>query len=272
MVVKFAYSDFETCRTSANSYLRRLLNVRDQQLFCTFCDDVQSRTDIWIAMTNRQCNNAIILFADVNLFFSYVSDDIFLVSGQLPEWTPSRKTQSRRAPSRMNTIPNGHHLEWTRSRMDTIPNEHNPEWTPSRMDTIPNGHIPKWILSRMDTIPNGYYPEWHHSEWILSRKDTIPNEHHPEWTPSRMDTIPNGHHPEWTLSRVDTIPSGHYPEWTLSRMDGHNSKWTQSRMDANPNGTILNEHLHSYLIVVYVCWVRTFYKNAFNKKLIFCVM
>ena len=46
-----------------------------------------------------------------------------------PEWTPSR----------MDTIPNGHHSEWTQSRMDTIPNGHNPEWTPSRKDTIPNG-------------------------------------------------------------------------------------------------------------------------------------
>ena len=48
-----------------------------------------------------------------------------MVSGQLPEWTQSRK----------------HNPEWTQSRMDTIPNGHNPEWTPSRMDTIPNEHL-----------------------------------------------------------------------------------------------------------------------------------
>ena len=47
----------------------------------------------------------------------------------------------------------------TRSRMDTIPNGHHPEWTPSRMDTIPNGHYPECTLSRMDTILNGYHPE-----------------------------------------------------------------------------------------------------------------
>ena len=129
------------------------------------------------------------------------------VSGQLPEWTQSRKTQSRRTQSRMDTIPNGHYPEWTQSRMDTIPKGHHPEWTPSRMDIIPNGHNPEWTPSRMDTIPNG-----HHPEWIQSRMDTIPNGHHPEWTPSRMDTIPNGHHPEWTPSRMDTIPNGHHPE------------------------------------------------------------
>ena len=33
------------------------------------------------------------------------------------------------------------------------------EWTPSRMDTIPNGHHPEWTPSRMDTIPKGYNPE-----------------------------------------------------------------------------------------------------------------
>ena len=54
----------------------------------------------------------------------------------------------------MDTIPNGHHPEWTPSRMDTIPNGHHPEWTPSRMDTIPNGHHPEWAPSRMDTILN----------------------------------------------------------------------------------------------------------------------
>ena len=54
----------------------------------------------------------------------------------MPEWAPSRKTQFR-----MDTIPNGHNLEWTPSRMDTIPNGHHPEWTQSRMDTIPNEHL-----------------------------------------------------------------------------------------------------------------------------------
>ena len=70
--------------------------------------------------------------------------------------------------------------------MDSIPNGHHPEWTPSRMDTIPNGHNPEWTQSRMDTIPNG-----HHPECAPSRMGTIPNGHHPEWAPSRMDTIPN---------------------------------------------------------------------------------
>ena len=76
---------------------------------------------------------------------------IFSVAGQLPAWTRSRNTQSR-----MDTIPNGHHPEWTRFQMDTIPNGHNPECTQSRMDTTPNGHNPEWTKSRMDTIPNGH--------------------------------------------------------------------------------------------------------------------
>ena len=42
-----------------------------------------------------------------------------MVFGQLPEWTQSRKTPSRRTQSRMNTIPNGHNPEWTQSRMST---------------------------------------------------------------------------------------------------------------------------------------------------------
>ena len=33
-----------------------------------------------------------------------------------------------RTISRMDTISNGYHPEWTQSRMDTIANEHNPEW------------------------------------------------------------------------------------------------------------------------------------------------
>ena len=77
--------------------------------------------------------------------------------------------------------------------MDTIPNGHHPEWTPSRMDTIPNGHHSKWTPFRMDTIPYG-----HHPIWIPSHMDTIPYGHHPIWTPSHMDTIPYGHHPIWT--------------------------------------------------------------------------
>ena len=115
------------------------------------------------------------------------------VSGQLPEWTQSRKTQSRRTQSRMDTIPNGHNPEWTQSRMDTIPNGHHPERTPSRKDTIPNGHNPEWVQSRK----------------TQSRMDTIPNGHNPEWTQSQMDTIPKGHNPEWTQSRKDTIPNEH---------------------------------------------------------------
>ena len=59
----------------------------------------------------------------------------------------SRKTQSQKTLSRMDTILNGHHPEWhnpnriARSRMDTIPNAHNPEWTQSRIDIIPNEHL-----------------------------------------------------------------------------------------------------------------------------------
>ena len=52
-------------------------------------------------------------------------------TGQLLEWTRSRKTQSR-----MDTIQNGYHFEWTPSRMNTIPNGQQPESTKSRMDTI----------------------------------------------------------------------------------------------------------------------------------------
>ena len=54
---------------------------------------------------------------------------------QLPEWTPSQKTQSQKTLSRMDTIPNGHHPECTPLRMDTIPNGHYPDWTQSRMST-----------------------------------------------------------------------------------------------------------------------------------------
>ena len=79
-------------------------------------------------------------------------------------------------------------------------------------------------------------------------------------TIAQMDTIPKGtilnvHHPEWTQSRMETIPIGHHPEWTQFRMD-----------------TIPNEHLHSHGSVVYAILVRTFNKDDFNQKLIFCVM
>ena len=67
---------------------------------------------------------------------------------------PGIRTIARMDTIPKDTIPNGHHPEWTPSRMDTIPNGHNPEWTQSRMDTIPNGHNPEWTPSRMDTIPN----------------------------------------------------------------------------------------------------------------------
>ena len=40
----------------------------------------------------------------------------------------------------MDTIPNGHDLEWAQFRMYTIPNCRNHEWTQSRMGAIPNGH------------------------------------------------------------------------------------------------------------------------------------
>ena len=60
-----------------------------------------------------------------------------------------------RTIARMDTI-----LKDTiQSRMDTIPNGRHPQWTPSRMDTNPNGHNPEWTQSRMDTIPNGHNPE-----------------------------------------------------------------------------------------------------------------
>ena len=49
----------------------------------------------------------------------------------------------------MDTIPNGHHSEWTPFRMDTIPNGYHTELTPFRMDMIPNGHHSVWTLSRM---------------------------------------------------------------------------------------------------------------------------
>ena len=89
-------------------------------------------------------------FQKKDLVFS--QNTLLAVSGQLPEWTQSRKTQFRRTQSRMVTTQNGHHPEWTPPRMDTTPNGHHPEWTPPRMDTIPNGHYPEWTPSRMDTI------------------------------------------------------------------------------------------------------------------------
>ena len=122
-----------------------------------------------------------------------------------------------------------------RIRMDTLPNVRDPEWTRSRMDTIPNGHDPEWTRSRMDTFPNGHDPEC-----TRSRMDTIPNGHDPEWTRSQMDTIPNGHDPEWTRSRMDTISNGHDPECALT----------------------VN---YSYLSLVYVYLVKTFYKGGLNK-------
>ena len=104
-------------------------------------------------------------------------------------------------------------------------------------------------IARMGTIPNGHDSEGHNPEWTQSRMNTITNGHHSEWAPSKMDTIPNGHNPEWTQSRMHTIPNG------------HNSKWTPFRMD-----TIPNEHLPS---ILYANLVMRFYKNPFNKKLIF---
>ena len=40
---------------------------------------------------------------------------------------PAIRRIARMDTIRMNTIPNGHHPEYTQSRMDTIPNEHHPE-------------------------------------------------------------------------------------------------------------------------------------------------
>ena len=39
------------------------------------------------------------------------------------------------------------------------------------MDSIPNGHHPEWTPSRMDTIPNGYHPNGHHPEWTPFQLD-----------------------------------------------------------------------------------------------------
>ena len=61
---------------------------------------------------------------------------------------------------------------------------------------------------------------------------------------SRVDTIPKGHNPEWTPSRIDTIPNEHDPEWALTCK-------------------------YRYLSIVYVCFVWTFYKDAFNKNQFF---
>ena len=63
-----------------------------------------------------------------------------ILNGHHPECAPS-----------MDTISNGHNLEWTQSRMDTISNGHNLEWTQSQMDTISNGHNLEWTQSRMST-------------------------------------------------------------------------------------------------------------------------
>ena len=60
----------------------------------------------------------------------------------------------------INTIPNGHNFEWTRSQMNNIPNGHNNEWTQSRMDTIPNSHNQERTQFQINTISNGHHPEW----------------------------------------------------------------------------------------------------------------
>ena len=59
--------------------------------------------------------------------------------------------------------------------MDTTPNGHDSEWTRSRIDTISNGHD-----------PDGHDPDGHDSECTQCRMETIPNEHDPE----RMDIYP----------------------------------------------------------------------------------
>ena len=88
--------------------------------------------------------------------------------------------------------------------------------------------------------------------------DTIQNDHNPEWTPYRTDTIPNGHDPEYTQPQMDTIPNGHDPEWTRSRihtiLNAHHPK------RYNPECALTCKN--SYLGVVYVCLVRTFYKSS----------
>ena len=81
-----------------------------------------------------------------------------VVSGQLPEMTRSRLAQSQTpqsqtTQSRVDTFPNGHNPEWTRSRFAQS------QTTQSRVYTIPNGHHPEWAQSAMDTIRNGHHPK-----------------------------------------------------------------------------------------------------------------
>ena len=52
--------------------------------------------------------------------------------------------------------------------------------TPSRMATISNGHNPEWTPSQMDTISNGHHLKWTPSQMAQSQMGTTPNEHHPE--------------------------------------------------------------------------------------------
>ena len=47
---------------------------------------------------------------------------------------------------------------------------------------------------------------------------------------------------------------------------------TRSRMDIIPNGQIQSKHLRGYRSVVQACLVRSFYKDAFNEKMIFYEM
>ena len=57
-----------------------------------------------------------------------------------------------------------------------------------------------------------------------------------------MDTIPNTKDLQYTQSKMDAIPNVHNAECALIS-------------------------IYSYLSVVYVCLISTFYKDAFNKKL-----
>ena len=91
----------------------------------------------------------------------------------------------------------------------TIPELHNPGWTPSRMNTIPNGHHskghnPECTQSRMDTIPKDTIPNVHNPESTQSQMYTIPSRQNLERARSQMDTIQSGHDSKWTP----------YPEWT----------------------------------------------------------
>ena len=115
------------------------------------------------------------------------------------------------------------------------------------MQTIPNGHDPHYTQSRIDTISNVQDTEWTQPQMARYGMDPIPNGNNPKWIQSRMDTIPNGHGREYTRLRIDPFLKRLYPELALT-------------------------FRNNYLSVVYVFLLCTLYKNAFNEKLILCVI